>query len=77
MDRLNAGSRTAEDLYFWTNFPNFFTVWGEIINIVIEIHSNVGMQKIVYELFPKNTIFVGWREIGIKSPGVYITMPNV
>lgn len=35
--------------------PSLFTVSGDVINIVIGIHSNVDMQKRLYELLPKNT----------------------
>lgn len=41
VDRLKVGSKTAEDVYFWVNFPKFFIVSGDIINMVIEILSHV------------------------------------
>lgn len=39
-DRLKVGSETA-DVYFWINFQKFFTVSGDIINMVIEILSTM------------------------------------
>jgi len=38
---------------------SFFTVNGDVINMVIRIHSKADMQKRLYESLPKILVFAG------------------